>query len=343
LRDNAEYVQALDAWLELPAQHIAHVWSDESAYGILLPELSTFRDAARFLALKMQVNSNSPDIVRQCNHGMELLRDETLSGDTLIEALVGIAIEAIRLNALVTTLDNAHWPREDWLALVGEEPDWNFRAMKIMADESSAFDSCVEYLWNVPMNLARLDGDETMSNFPAMYPNPGLSLVHWILKLDHCFSLEFYRKNIELLQEIPHPYGKLNELQEKWVQTIRGKQYIHILSAMLTPALEKAWVKFDNMHDLRVQTVMAWEIVHYRDTHEGRLPETLDFLGEIPANHVTGKPFGYETGEVPYNIGPSEDPRTVHGFRLINTFFDNSPKEKQFHLVVPLANGPTTH
>ena len=341
LRDNAEYVQALDAWLELPAQHIAHVWSDESAYGIMLPELPSFRNAAWFLALKMRVNFDSPEMVRQCNHGMELLRDETLSGDTLISTLVGIAIESIRLNALVTTLDNAHWSREDWLALVGEEPDWNFHVMKVLADESSAFDSCVEYLWNAPMNLARLDGDETMSNFPAKYPNPGLSLVHWILKRDHCFALEFYRQNIELLQEIPHPYGKLNELHESSFKTMREQLYI--LSAMLLPALDKAIVKFDNMHDLRVQTVMAWEIVHYRDTHGGQLPETLDFLGEIPVSSVTGKPFGYETGDVPYNINPTEDSRTVHGFRLTNTVYDNYPKEKQFHLVVPLANGPTTH
>ena len=90
LRDNAEFVQALDAWLELPAQHIAHVWSDESAYSILLPELSALRTAARFLALKIQANSDSPEMIRQCNHSLELLRDETLSGDTLISALVGI-------------------------------------------------------------------------------------------------------------------------------------------------------------------------------------------------------------------------------------------------------------
>ncbi|MBR4124724.1 MAG: hypothetical protein IKR13_00845, partial [Victivallales bacterium] len=52
--------------------------------------------------------------------------------------------------------------------------------------------------------------------------------------------------------------------------------------------------------------------------------------------------FAYETGEVPCKLdnGTSQegDSRTVHGFRLIGTIYDqwNYPQEKQFYLVVPL-------
>ena len=340
LQDSAEFVQALDAWLELPTQHIAHVWSDESAYSILLPELSAFRNAARFLALKMQANSDSPEMIHQCNYGMKLLRDETLSGDTLISALVGIAIEAIRLDALTATLDHSRWSQEEWLALLGDEPDWNFRSMKALADESSAFDTAVEYIWNAPMNLEKLGGITPPPGMKTQNPTLGLALFHWILKFDSLYRLEYIRQNIECLQNHPHPYDKLHALSESSAKSIKERFYL--LSSMLLPAVNNATMKFDQIHDRRVLAYLAWEVVHYRDMHDGQLPESLDFLGEIPVSSITGKPFAYETGEVPCKLdnGTSQegDSRTVHGFRLIGTIYDqwNYPQEKQFYLVVPL-------
>ncbi|MBO4619236.1 MAG: hypothetical protein J5654_03925 [Victivallales bacterium] len=336
LHDNAEFVQSLDAWLALPAQHIAHDWPDDTVYAILLPELATFRKGARFLALKMQANSDNPEIVRQCNHGLELLRDEALSGDTLISAMVGIAIEAIRIDALATTLDHAHWSREDWLALLGDEPDWNFHAMKAMADESSCFDDTIKYIWNAPDNLNKLCSGDEPSHIPSRHPNPALTFYRWILKFDSLFRMEFIRQNIEYLQQNPHPYDKIHALTQTAAKSLMERFFL--LSGMLLPAIDKATMKFDVVHDRRRQAEVAWEIVHYRDTHDGQLPETLDFLGEIPTSNVTGKPFGYETGEVPYQVEINKAPHVVHGFRLSNTVYDmrDYPKEEQFHLVVPL-------
>jgi len=334
---NGEFVQHLEAWLRLPMQPIAHPWSDSSVASILLPELQGFRDGAAFLTLKLRTHVAAPEVIRQCNRSLELLRDELLCGEFLISAMVGCRIEKMRIATLATTLACRRWTCEEWQELLGPEPDWSVLATQSLANELNAYDSYAELLWDNPLSYYQLMGGEPPFHARLWKASgPGRTIIRYIGHHDRHFATHYFRKLAEWCHTTPHSHEQLLRLQEEIHEGSR--QRFALLSSALLPTLTIAPTKFDEAHDLRRLAELAWKIMEYRHDHDGQLPETLDFLDEIPASSVTGKPFDYMVGEVVDET--SDAPQAVNGFRLTATTFDynlrNLRTEKPLHLIVPL-------
>ena len=309
---HTDFVAAVRATAENSPQHVAHVWNDD-IYSTLLPDLSAFRKASQFLSMEIKANATDRKLVANNNHALIRLRDCTLENAFLISRLVGIAIEALRIDALTFTLPYSKYTLEEFEALLGEPPNWNLRIAQSLLDEAIAHDHTKDYLLKNPYSLDSLGGGEGTTKafhlggfFYSAFSN--------LLDYDVLLGWQFAEREIGFALAEKRSYPELEELENK--STDKMKRSGAYLCLMLWPSTLKVLRKMDAIMDLRRMAVLAWRVVDYRNAHNGTLPESLDALGEVPVDSVKRLPFEYRHGDLEFKKAYEDKIIRFSGFRI---------------------------
>ncbi len=300
------FVKALNDFLQLPVSHVAHKMPEDGMlYGVLLPELNAFRETARYLAMQIAANPNDEQLVKKCNNDLIKLRNWLFSEYFLIEHLVGIVVEGIRLNALENILRQETFSKQEFARLIGEPIDWEKSLRYSYGGEAAGFKSVLAYM-NTPALWSR---ENDIANVAVAKKYMPLFMdIH--LHRDYRFALQNYIK----AATVPSYLSGLGKAKLAEVDDIEIKRNFYILSGMLLPALGQVYIKSAQIADVRQMALLAAEVMEYRKRH-GKLPEDLSFLPNVPLAKLDHKPLMYE--------------KTREGFRIFShTDNGKKPDEK---------------
>ena len=300
------FVKAIHDFLQLPVSHVAHKMPENGMlYSVQLPELNAFRETARYLAMQIAVNPNDEQLVKKCNNDLIKLRNWLFSEYSLLEHLVSIAVEGIRLNALENILRQETFSKQEFARLIGEPIDWEKSLRYSYGGEAAGFKSCLAYM-NTPALWSR---ENDIANVAVAKKYMPLFMdIH--LHRDYRFALQNYIK----AATVPSSLSGLEKAKLAEVDDIEIKRNFYILSGMLLPALGQLYIKSAQIADVRQMALLAAEVMEYRKRH-GKLPEDLSFLPKVPLAKLDHKPLMYE--------------KTTDGFRIFShTDKGEKPDEK---------------
>ena len=200
------FVKALEEFLQLPVSSVSHsVPEDGILFSILMPELSTWREAARYLAMNIAANPTDKQQVDQFNQKLITLRNWAQKDTMLVPFLVAIAIEKIRLNALENVIISGSFSKSEIEKLIGSPIDWRKYLNYALGDEVTAFETVLKYLSNSDGSVL---GDELkpVNSIKTYVP----LFFRVLLMRDYRFSL---RKYIEICSVPAHlPWAEKPDL-----------------------------------------------------------------------------------------------------------------------------------
>ena len=295
---HSDFVAAVRETVKNTPQRVAHEWKDD-IYSTLLPELGAFRRASRFLAMEMKAKATDRNLIAADNNAMIQMRDCMLENAFFISRLVGIAIEALRIDALAFTLPYNIYTMEEFEALLGEPPNWNLRMAQAWIDETIAHDNIKDYLLKKPYSLASLwGGDENETTNVFRYGGFIYSAFRGMLDYDVLLGWRFAERDIGFALAEKRSYPELEALVEKSIAQM--KRSGAIFCTMLYPSMKSGLKKMDHIADTRRMAILAWCVSDYRHSHDGALPESLEVFGDVPVDSVNGRPFEYRHGDLEY-------------------------------------------
>ncbi|MBO7327675.1 MAG: hypothetical protein J6W00_02765 [Lentisphaeria bacterium] len=300
------FVKAIHDFLQLPVSHVAHkVPEDGMLYSVPLPELNAFRESARYLAMKIAAKPNDKQLVKKCNNDLIKLRNWLFSEYFLLEHLVSIAIEGIRLNALENILRQEIFSKQEFARLIGEPIDWEKSLRYSYGGEAAGFKSALAYM-NTPALWSRKNDIANVAVAKKYMP----LFIDVNFHRDYRFALQNYIK----AATVPSSLSGLEKAKLAEVDDIEIKRNFYILSGMLLPALGQLYIKSAQIADVRQMALLAAEVMEYRKQH-GKLPEDLSFLPNVPLAKLDHKPLMYK--------------KTKDGFRIFShTDKGKKPDEK---------------
>ena len=298
------FVKAIHDFLQLPVSHASYqVPEDEMLYSVMMPELSTFRESARYLAMKIAADPENKQLVYEHNQNLLKLRNWPLGNDNLISYLVAIAIERIRLNALAAVLRTGNFSRQEIIGLIGDPVDWEKYQHYAYGAEATAFKSALDHLQKAYF----LFQEKKIFNIVKKYM-PLFISVHF--QRDYHFALQSYLKTCS----VPPNLSGIEKAKRAEIDEKELKRKFFILSGMLLPALGQVYIKSAQINDARQMALLAAEVMEYRKRH-GKLPENLSFLPNVPLAKLDHKPLMYK--------------KTKDGFRIFShTDKGKKPDEK---------------
>ncbi|MBR4674470.1 MAG: hypothetical protein IKP00_08395 [Victivallales bacterium] len=329
IASNSEFVEAVHALALQPLQKVAHSlkWDDEPIAALKLPELAKCREAARFLSYEMMANPHDRELVRKDNQEIIALRNMLLQGNTLIEKMVALAIESLRITALCDTLGNSTYSEEEWKKLLEDEVDWMRQFAYAMGDEAYAFQDNLLWTLNHEGGMKEMLGEDRLPYLPAGF-------MRLFFEKDYNYALHYYRRIIETMLSEKLDHSVLEKIDEEVLGVVR--KHGAIFSAMLLPAMSKCVQKADQGKDKRRMAMLAWQVAEYRQRN-GRLPEALTEVSSDLLDSIHQKPFILETGML--KVKMKKDEVEIFGFRISAWHDDsetvlnrNAPK-----VLVPLA------
>lgn len=288
---HAKLIAALERFADLEPASIAHECPDGGMLAnIMLPELQMFRDCARYLATVIRAEPEAKRQVYQANLMLIKLREWSRKDDALLIAhLVAIAIEHIRLEALSALLECGKYTEKEFVGLVGDPVDWDRSLLLALGSDATMFQDCVNHV----LDIAASNGVKEFTILPvaAVAKRMPLSL-HVFFMRDNRFAMRGYRKMFTAIKkgEVPPP---LDETEIK--------RNCYLLSGMLCPAFDRAAIRNARIADTRSMALLAAKVVEYRKKH-GKLPESLDFLPEVPIAKSVKTPFRLEKTEKGFRI-----------------------------------------
>lgn len=297
---NPEFLRSVDAFLALPARGIGHRSPDGMLASILLPELGPLRNAAQYLAVELAASADDRAKVLECNDKLERLRDRLLADSFMISKLVAVAVEKIRLEVLAVPLAAGTLTESDWSRILAAKVDWEAQVVDSLGEEATGFLSLYEF-------LTRGHGLGEAVSMLAESPVP-MSRGRMMLPIeatvyfqrDYRFALGRYRETLDVLLDRkltpPERVHRLDRIESKPV----GRR--HLLSSMLIPAWKGFYTRLVSIQDYRRMVVVAVAVEAYRKAH-GKLPDSLDFLPEIPLDGVNNQPFIYQHGVIEMENG----------------------------------------
>ena len=300
------FVKAIHDFLQLPVSHVAHKMPENGMlYSVRLPELNAFRETARYLAMQIAANPNDEQLVKKCNNDLIKLRNWLFSEYSLLEHLVGIAVEGIRLKALENILRQETFSKQEFARLIGEPIDWEKSLRYSYGGEAAGFKSLLAYM-NTPALWSR---ENDIANVAVAKKYMPLFMdIH--LHRDYRFALQNYIK----AATVPSSLSGLEKAKLAEVDDIEIKRNFYILSGMLLPALGQLYIKSAQIADARQMALIAACVMEYRKQH-GKLPENLSFFPNVPLAKLDHKPLMYE--------------KTKDGFRIFSrTDKGGKPDEK---------------
>ena len=300
------FVKAIHDFLQLPVSHVAHKMPEDGMlYGVFLPELNAFRETARYLAMQIAANPNDKQLVQKCNNDLIKLRNWLPEGEYLLNHLVAIAIERIRLNALENVLRQENFSKQEFAILVGDSIDWEKSLRYSYGGEAAAFKSVLDCIKNSAMFFREND----IANVAVAKKYMPL-FIDVNFHRDYRFALQSFIK----ASSVPPALSGLEKAELAKVDENEAKCNFYILSGMLLPALGNVYIKSAQITDARQMALLAAEVMEYRKQH-GKLPENLSFLPRVPLSKLDHKPLMYE--------------KTREGFRIFShTDKGEKPDEK---------------
>ncbi len=293
----------------------------------LLNDVQTYREIARLLNARAMWHLGEGRVdaaIQDLLDGHRLAR-KTAQGWTIIEALVGIAIDAIMsqgANALLVdpqlTAVQAKYYREQ-LAKFG--PVLTIEQMALSIDQGERFmglDVVVAMAHGqvVDDDLSML-GMESFQTFLRYFSAVGINWNRALIKMNREYD------EIVAAYELPEREERLKALTERTRQLekqrgelfrwsggmhlmlggsgARGQALGTILTALLFPAAEHYQIAFDRSTMSYETLLIGLALAEYRCTHD-RYPAKLeelvpDFLAEIPLDVYTGGPLNYHVSE----------------------------------------------
>ena len=279
------FVKALEEFLQLPVSAVSHPVPENSMLSaVLMPELSTWREAARYLAMNITANPTDKQQVTQNNKNLITLRSWALQDSLFLPHLVAIAIEGIRLNALENVIVSGNFTKTEIEKLIGPPVDW-LKYMKFaLGDEGTTFETVVKYLSS--SDITALGNEYKPVNSIKTY----MPLFFRVLLMrDYRFSL---RKYIDIWSVPVHLPG-LKKAELVILDESEMQRNFYILSAMLQPSGEGMFRHESQIRNTRQMALLAVEVMEYRKQH-GKLPGDFTFLPEIPLSKWDHKPLMYE-------------------------------------------------
>ena len=294
--NHADFVDALERFSALPVNHVAHrIPEKEPLAGVKLSELTAFRLSAVYLAAVICAEPENKKQVCAANRASIRLREWAIHHSWTFSHLTGIAIEAIRLDALRHVLESGQYTRAEFAELVGAPVDWD-RSMRVaLGNKAAAIQSIVEYLKDTDGN--KYSSRLKMGRWGQMQGFP-FHLKSMLLR-DTRFALRSLRQGCA----VPPPGLSAEEKMKHFsvdVEEIRRNGYI--LSGMILPSLPALNKKNAQIADRRTMALIAADVAEY--FRRGRkIPGSLDFLSKVPVSELDGCPFRLE--------------KTSDGFKII--------------------------
>ena len=315
-KEHAEAISALRNAVKMSPQSISHPWNDEP-YSIELPELKACRQAAQFLALEIMANPGRKDIIAKDNDAMMNLRDWMLKNPMLISYFVGMAIEAIRLNAICFSLEQTEYDAAEWSRLLGDTIRWDYGLACAFVEEALAHDCASDYAFSQGFSAGGSIGLEKVGKIKSLsycYHFGVLTLLSNLFDEDKLLCWKYMERNVEIIFTegvVEKEMAQNNQWLEHEIKT-KGA----LLVAMVMPALDRALVKSRRINDQRTMTDLARKVIVARRRQDGKLLDSLEELGELPRDAVNGLPFVYEHGEIQLPKSYEKESDTFFGFRI---------------------------
>ena len=288
LAKHADYIRSVREIASAPPERIAHSWQG-NAFETELPELKPSRAAARFLALEMRANPDNRAIIASRNREMMALRDWMARTPFLISTYTAASIDGIRLHALAFTLAYNDYSLDEWEELLGPSPDWKKHFARSIATEAVAYDYLKKSFLKETLKQAPIGN---IIGIPLLNYG-GISY----------FALTIHQDNAALIAELQE-WDELNTRVLK-----RGG-----FNTLFWPSMIGAAIKQNASLDDRQLAILAWQVMDFRRSHNGALPESLDVLDGAITTSSDGRPFEYEKGTLA--DGKDESKRTFQGFRI---------------------------
>ena len=314
MEKHSDFVAAVRETVKNTPQRVAHKWKDD-IYSILLPELSAFRKASRFLAMEMKANATDRNLIAANNNAMIKMRDCALENTFLISRLVGIAIEALRLDALAFTLPYNIYNIGEFEALLGEPPNWNLRIAQSLLDEMLAHENIKDYILKNPYEIDKIGGGEDESATKAMhFSGIVYATISNLFEYDVLLGWRFNEKDIGFALAEKRSYTEMEKQEHENVEQM--KRSGAILCEMLWPSMKSVLKKMDQTIDTRRMAILAWRVMDYSHSHGGTLPESLEVFDDVPVDSLNGLPFEYRHGDLEFNSVSGEGKIRFSGFRI---------------------------
>ena len=294
-----------------------------------------FRSAARFIAAEMKLNAADKAFVVQCNKRLIKLRDILYAdrGGMLIGRLAGVAIDAIRFDALGNVVGQGKITPEEAAELAGPAPDMRRNMALSMADEATNAGWIWEHLQDLKV-LAVLASNGDGGEGCSLKDVPPWGRMTYVVKTFFLADRIFYNKSIinfikKSQQPVPPVYKAWWQLEDQNLKETRDKGYI--FSAMLLPSLATAAERFDMFQCYYKILPAAAQVMQYYKAR-GTLPESLKQIGIELEDHKNS-PVGFRRGKF---ISPYNQTMELDGFMIYVTY-SNQPEKIGASLVVELG------
>lgn len=309
---------ALQGWLNANQPALEHVrtattkefagWQmhseDGSMIGVLLPTLAPQRQLARTAVMDGRRLEAAGDYEGAAGRYLETLAAGAQAGQgpTLIENLVGVAVQNLAAEALLDLPTRAPDGSLDYVALA-EEAEAAYRPVRPM-HESVQFERAfmMDSLQRVFQPRANGNGyevrpDEALKIFSMIGSDPGggLETLAGLARLNYDDTIAQANAYYDALAEaarLPYPEarGYMGELE----QHLEGAAQNNIMIRTLTPALSRAHFIKTRAETQRRASLLVTNLMAYRQQH-GQLPDSLAAFGgrEFVTDPFSGLPFTY--------------------------------------------------
>ena len=216
--------------------------------------------------------------------------------------------DGIRLHALAFTLAYNDYSLDEWGALLGPPPDWKKHFARSIATEAVAYDDLKNSFLRVILKQSPLRDKIAIpllnyggiSYFALATQQDNAALMNW----------RFAERLIDFTLAKQHSFAELREWDEHNTRILKRGGF----NTLFWPSMLGAAIKQNASLDDRQLAILAWQVMDFRRSHNGTLPESLDMLDGAITTSSNGRPFEYEKGTLA--DGKDESKRTFQGFRI---------------------------
>ncbi len=311
--------------------------SDEKTYDPELldhPEITAFFSAARFLSLEMKAGGRRSELLRQNNAALASLCDWATRGKTFLHIAVAYNLENMRFEALAHTLSLNRYTEEEWLELLGDEPDWRYLSARIYEGSSQLLNNMLNRQENLGSN----------GKWLTNYLDSGIFFINdnkiaFLRNLFLSCSAADLSVNAELLRLTMDENSSFADAEQAIKDAKEEAKRKGLLFSLISPPVIFPYEKSRTIKDKRNLALLAWKVMEYRYEHNLTLPEQLDFLAVNPVDSINKLPISYEYGDIEVHSSNKKECLNIYGFRLhtcAKDGKDQSSKNAHTSIIVPL-------
>ena len=284
-----QYLAATERFLALPVGFLREEY--DPASGLYENQYGRLVEAACSRALLLRCAGNKAEAVRT-DAEMRKLRDWCLNSHSLIARLAAVRIETIRLQAIAGTLPQMPWSREEYMALLGDSPDWDQAFRRSVGDEA------YQWLRIIGAQNAEFAADSPWGIYLLFDRRNLLRRSIGTVEIARRQDLDYAAKRA-MLRELDRPAGFL---------------YSDLLGGLGETKLRS----FVRIRDRRTMAEAAFEVFAElrRNAAPPERPRALDGLRD----RWNDRPFGFGSGEIAVDADVLR-----RGFRI----FVDAPENKQ--------------